>query len=49
MEGIWRMLGHWRKNGCGNISHPAVVHLHFLSYHGLAHHRLYGACLLDEY
>jgi hypothetical protein len=49
MAGLWRLFRHWGKNGYSYLPDPYVVHIHFISYHGVSHHYLYGDGFLDEH
>ena len=49
MEGVWRLLGYRRQDGCGYITYSVVVYIYILSYHGLTSYHLHGARLLAQY
>ena len=49
MAGFWRMRSHRRAPRYRELTHPDVVHLHFLSDAGLPVDCLYGVGILDEY
>jgi len=49
MAGVWRLYGHWRKNGRCYVSHTEIFYLHLIPYFGFAHYLLSHSCFLDEY
>jgi len=49
MECLWGLFGYRQPHGHRNQQNPAVLHVCFRAYNGLADYSVYGAGFLAEY
>jgi len=49
MERLWGLHSHWQPHGHCYQPHPAVFYVRLATHHGLPHHYLHGAGLLEKY